>query len=286
MTAVPPAVVDAHHHLWDPRVREYPWMGRAGLEPLRRPYGLADLRRVTRDAGVRRTVLVQTVSQEGETRDFLAAAAGSAGLVAGVVGWVDLCAPDVGDRLAAIRREPGGRLLVGVRHQVEDEPDVDWLRRPAVRRGVAAVAEAGLAYDLLVRPDQLPAATALADALPDAPLVLDHGAKPPVARPEWHRWAELVADLARRDNVTCKLSGLFTQVPASGRLDDVAPSAEHLLACFGPQRVMVGSDWPVSTLAAPYAEVMERTRGLFAELSVAERQAVLAGTAARVYRLP
>ena len=279
----PEPVLDAHHHLWDPRTREYPWMQLPGREPLRRAYGLADLRQVTRSAGVGRTVLVQTVAQADETPQFLAAAADSGGLVGGVVGWVDLCAPDVPDCLAALRSGDAGELLVGVRHQVEDEPDVDWLGRPGVRRGVAAVADAGLVYDLLVRSDQLPAATELADVLPDARLVLDHGAKPPVGQPEWDHWAKLIADLARRENVTCKLSGLFTEVPAGRPLDDVAASAEHLLACFGPRRLMVGSDWPVSTLAASYEEVLSRTRRLLDGLSASDRHEVLAGTASRTY---
>ena len=131
-------VLDAHHHLWDPRTRAYPWMRRPGLEPLERPYDLGDLRDATRVAGVTGTVLVQTVSDDGETREFLATAARSGGLVLGVVGWVDLCASDVAERLSGLRSGPGGELLVGVRHQVEDEPDVEWLSRPAVRRMACA----------------------------------------------------------------------------------------------------------------------------------------------------
>ena len=283
MTADADLVLDAHHHLWDPSTRAYPWMRRPGLEPLHRPYGLADLRKATGAAGVRWTVLVQTVSDEAETQGFLDEAERSGGLVVGVVGWVDLCAGGVADRLAKLRSMPGGARLVGVRHQVEDEPDVDWLGRAQVRHGVAAVVGAGLVYDLLVRPEQLPAATALADALPDGRFVLDHGAKPPIGRPEWAQWADLVADLARRDNVACKLSGLFTEVPLGAALDDVTPSVDHLLGCFGPDRLMFGSDWPVSTLAAPYPEVVRRTCDLIDGLSPEERRAVLVGTAARAY---
>jgi len=283
--ATPDPVLDAHHHLWDPGTRDYPWMRRPGLEPLRRPYGLADLREATEAAGVRWTVLVQTVADDAETLEFLAAAAASGGLVVGVVGWVDLRAENVGDRLARLRSMPGGERLVGVRHQVEDEPDVDWLGLAEVRRGAAAVAAAGLVYDLLVRPDQLRSATALADALPDARFVLDHGAKPPIGRPAWREWARLVAELARRDNVVCKLSGLFTEVPPGAPLDDVTASVEHLLGCFGPERLLFGSDWPVSTLAAPYPAIVRRTRDLLQDLSPDERQAVLVRNAAATYGL-
>lgn len=286
MTAAGPTtglVVDAHHHLWDPRTRAYPWMRRPGLEPLSRPYALPDLREATREADVRATVLVQTVSEDAETRGFLDTAARSGGLVVGVVGWVDLCAADLPDRLAALRSLPGGELLVGVRHQVEDEPGTEWLARPEVRQGITAVTEEGLVYDLLVRADQVPAATALVDACPRSRFVLDHGAKPPIGSAEWPSWAASVAELARRDNVTCKLSGLFTEVPAGRALSEVVPSVEHLLDRFGPQRLMFGTDWPVSTLAAPYADVVRRTRDLLRGLSAAERADVLSGTALRTY---
>jgi L-fuconolactonase len=281
----PAPVLDAHHHLWDPGTRAYPWMSRPGLEALDRRYDLADLRVATQAAGVVGTVLVQTVSDEAETREFLATAAHSGGLVLGVIGWVDLCAADVAQRLCGLQSGPGGQHLVGVRHQVEDEPGVGWLSRPDVRQGIAAVAAAGLVYDLLVRPEQLPVAAELADALPHAPFVLDHGAKPPIGTADWARWAEAVADLSRRTNVSCKLSGLFTEVPAGAGLDDVTESAHHLLACFGPQRLLFGTDWPVSTLAAPYPEVVQRTRDLLQGLSPQDRQAVLGETAAKVYGL-
>jgi L-fuconolactonase len=283
--ATPAPVLDAHHHLWDPGTRDYPWMRRPGLEPLQRPYGVTDLREATRAAGVRWTVLVQTVADDAETLEFLEAPAASDGLVVGVVGWVDLCAEDVGDRLAQLRSMPGGKRLVGVRHQVEDEPNVDWLGLAEARRGVAAVGAAGLVYDLLVRPDQLRSATALADALPDARFVLDHGAKPPIGRSAWPNWARLVAELARRDNVVCKLSGLFTEVPPEAPLEDVTASVEHLLGCFGPERLLFGSDWPVSTLAAPYPDIVRRTRHLLRELSPDERHAVLVRNAVRTYGL-
>jgi L-fuconolactonase len=145
-----------------------------------------------------------------------------------------------------------------------------------------------LVYDLLLRADQVPAATALVDACPRSRFVLDHGAKPPIGGAEWPAWAESVAELARRDNVTCKLSGLFTEVPAGRGLDEVVPSVEHLLDRFGPQRLMFGTDWPVSTLAAPYADVVGRTRELLHGLSGEERADVLSGTALRTYglRLP
>ncbi|WP_337062879.1 amidohydrolase family protein [Kineococcus sp. G2] len=281
----PAGLVDAHHHLWDPARRRYPWMQRPGLEPLHRPFGPADLAREAAAAGVSSTVLVQTVAETAETREFLAAAEGSGGLVAAVVGWVDLRGAAVTDELAALRAAPGGGLLRGVRHQVEDEPDPDWLRRADVRRGAAAVAAAGLVQDLLVRLDQLPAATDLARELPEAVFVLDHAAKPPLNPVALAVWRERTADLARCANVVCKVSGLFTLLPPGGGDELLAPVVQHLLEVFGPRRLLLGTDWPVSTLAGGYGDVVRRTSALVRDLSEAERSAVLGAAARPVYGL-
>ncbi|APU14436.1 MULTISPECIES: amidohydrolase family protein [Actinoalloteichus] len=174
------SVVDAHHHLWDPARRAYPWMAGEAFAPIRRRYGLGELTGVLATTAVEATVLVQTVGDRAETVEFLAQAAHSEGLIAGVVGWLDLTAASVADDIAELRARPGGAALVGIRHQVEDETDPDWLARADVRRGLRAVADAGLAYDLLVRPDQLDAAGDVVRAVPDLRFVLDHGGKPPI----------------------------------------------------------------------------------------------------------
>lgn len=265
-------MIDAHHHLWDPARRDYPWL--AGLDPIRHKYTVDDLRRVS-DADA--TVLVQTLPSAGETGEFLATAA-AAGPVAGVVGWVDLTAPDVAGRLAALDHR---ELLVGIRHQVENEPDPEWLLRADVRRGLTAVAEAGLTYDLLVNPGQYAAAATAADRLPDAPFVLDHAGKPPIASGEIAGWARAITEIARRPNVFCKLSGLVTEADwASWRAGDLAPYAEHVLTAFGADRVLFGSDWPVCELAATYAQVVEVAESF---LSPAERHVVFEATARRAY---
>lgn len=274
-------LVDAHHHLWDPARRTYDWL--AGLDPIRRPYTEADLRAVTpADA----TVLVQTLSSVEETEEFLSTAA-SSDLVTGVVGWVDLTAPDVADAIAALRSAPGGEHLVGIRHQAEDEPDLRWLLRPDVVRGIAAVAAAGLTYDVLVKPPQHEAAIELADTVPGARLVLDHAGKPAVADGGYEPWARFLTSLAVRPNVFCKLSGLVTEADwTKWTVDDLKPYAAHVLDSFGPERVMFGSDWPVCELAATYDQVYEAARALVAELSTSEQEEVFAGTATRAYPLP
>jgi L-fuconolactonase len=282
----PTGRVDAHHHVWDLAVRDQPWIGGEAMAPIRRSFRLAELRPHAAAAGVVQTVLVQTLALPQETPELLAVAAGSE-LVAGVVGWVDLTAADVAGQLAALRERPGGERLVGVRHLVQDEPDPDWLDRQDVRRGLAAVAAAGLVYDLLTLPHQLPAAVRTAAALPELRFVLDHLSKPPIAAGELEPWASLVRRLAALDNVACKLSGMVTEADwARWDVADLRPYADTVLAAFGPARVLFGSDWPVCLLAAPYGEVVAAAERLVGGLSAAEQADVFGGSARRAYRLP
>ncbi|MET8144975.1 amidohydrolase family protein [Sphaerisporangium sp. NPDC005288] len=280
-------MIDAHHHLWDTAARDYPWLSGAAMAPLRRPYGLADLRRGCAARGVEHTVLVQTVGETAETEEFLATAAASDGLVAGVVGWADLTAPDVAGELMRLRSLPGGELLVGIRHPVQDETDPKWLYREDVRHGVRAVGQAGLAYDLLVLAHQLPAARDLVRDLPGVRFVLDHAAKPPIASGAVEPWASEIKALAASPNVMCKLSGLVTEADwHDWDAPRLAPYAEHVLGCFGTDRVMFGSDWPVCELAASYEQVVDLAGELTAGLSAAERELVFAGNARVAYDLP
>lgn len=280
------AVIDAHHHLWDPRRREYPWLTADSHSPIRRPRQLGDFRTATATTGVAGTVLVQTLPDRSETRELLAVAASSGGLIHGVVGWCDLTAPDVGAALAELTAAPGGEHLVGIRHQVQDEPDPHWLRRPDVLAGLDAVAEAGLVYELLVRPRQLAVAAEVVRRLPQLTFVLDHGGKPPIASGAIDSWAVDVREIAHADNVVCKLSGLVTEASwTSWNAADIRPYADVLLAAFGPERLMFGSDWPVCELAATYSDVLDLARALVSGLDPAERTAVLGQTARDTYRL-
>ncbi|HEX4362032.1 MAG TPA: amidohydrolase family protein [Pseudonocardia sp.] len=278
--------VDAHHHLWDLAVRDQPWT--EGLPALRRSFALAELEPELRKEGIDATVLVQTVDVPPETPELLALAAAHP-VVAGVVGWADLTAPDVADQLAALRAGPGGRALVGVRHGVQSEADPRWLCRPDVRRGLAAVGAAGLVYDLLVVPAQLPAAVETVRALPGLSFVLDHAGKPNIARgteADRASWAADVRALGAEHNVVVKLSGLVTEADhGSWTPADIRPYAEQVLTAFGPDRTMFGSDWPVCLLAADYGRVAALASELIEALSPAERDAVLGGTAARWYGL-
>ena len=231
-------VIDAHQHFWDPARAVYPWMTDE-VASLRRRYGPENLEPLLRANDVSGTVVVQARTELAETRELLALAEGTP-FVLGVVGWVDLTG-DVQAQLAGL-----GRALVGVRHLVHDEPDPSWLLRDDVQRGIAAVGEAGLVFDLLVRTPQLPAAIETARHHPEVRFVLDHVAK----RPKDDRaWRQGVAALADCPNVACKISGLFTE-------EDPVGTASLAQEWFGPERCMFGSDWPVSLLAVEYAQTL------------------------------
>ncbi len=244
-------MIDAHHHFWDPGRADYPWMAAPELAPIRRPYGPADLAPLLAAQGIAATIVVQCRSAIDETEEMLAAAAAHP-FIAGVVGWVDLTDPDVGGTLDRLRTPK----LVGIRHQVHDEIDADWLSRPAVRRGLAEVFARDLAFDLLVRTRELPAAIAAARALPQGRFVLDHAAKPPIATGFDTIWAERLAGLAACPNVWCKISGLVTEADwRDWDVDRLRPIVDHAARVFGPDRLIFGSDWPVCLLAGDYGAV-------------------------------
>jgi L-fuconolactonase len=284
------SMIDAHHHLWDPVTRRHGWLAGPEFGPLRRTFGPAELRSEAERAGVDGTVLVLVLTSAGESADFRAAASASE-LIRGVVGWVDLCAPDIADRLDRMRELPGGERLVGIRHLVQDEPDPDWLLRGDVRRGLRAVGAAGLVVDLVVQRPQWGAAARAVRGLDEVPFVLDHLGKPRIADSAPSgldaEWADWLAGLAGAENlVAAKLSGLATE--ASWRdwtVRQLRPYAETALAAFGADRLMFGSDWPVCLLAASYPRVAEAAGELVDGLSVSEREAVFGGTATRVYGL-
>jgi L-fucono-1,5-lactonase len=276
-------MIDAHHHVWDPARRRHAWLD--GLPALNRRFGLDDYEREAAAAGVTASVLIQVLADAAETTAFLAMADKS-DLVHGVVGWTDLTSPAAAEEIARLRALPGGNHLVGIRHLVQDEPDPDWLRRADVRRGLRAVGAAGLAYDLLVRPGQLPAALEVTGDLAGVRFVLDHGAKPGIAAGNREPWASLISDMAARPNVSCKVSGLVTEAGPGWRPAHIAPYIDHLLDCFGPGRLMFGSDWPVCTMTASYAEVLDVARGpLGSRLGPDELAAVFAGNTITMYGL-
>jgi len=277
----PGMIIDAHHHLWDPAQGEYPWMtGR--FAPLRRAYTPADLLPELTAHGVHATVVVQARADVRETQDLLALAARHP-VLAGVVGWVDLTAARVDRQLEALRAGYGGQRMVGVRHDVSSEPDPGWLLRSGVQRGLDAVADAGLAFDLEVTPRELPAAARVAAAHPDLRFVLDHLGKPPVAAGGSALWRRGFAALAALGNVWCKLSGLVTEADWARWTDaDLAPYLAAAMARFGPGRLLFGSDWPVCTLASSYGQVLAAVRG---SVPPPDHEKIFWLNASAVYRL-
>lgn len=282
-------LVDAHHHVWDLDIRPQAWLDEPAHEPIRRTFGTDDLgAAATATVAGRRlacTVLVQCVTSVDETREFLALA-DSDPLIGAVVGWADLTSPAIGDVLDALRAGPGGTHLRAVRHLVQGESDAAWLQQPSVERGLRAVGERGLGYDLLIRSHQFPQAIRLAERLPDLPLVLDHAGKPPIARQDLDDWERGVRRLAAHPQVRCKVSGLVTEADhEKWTVDDIRAVWEVLLEVFGPDRLMFGSDWPVCVLAGGWNRWAATVEELLAGFSAAETEAVLAGTATTFYRL-
>jgi L-fuconolactonase len=255
--------IDAHHHVWDLEARDQPWT--AELPTLRRSFTLDELRPSLTRHGITATVVVQTVCVAEETPELLALAA-SDPAIAGVVGWVDLESVGVTEALAALRESPGGELLVGVRHQVQEEPDPWYLARTGVRDGLRAVAEAGLVYDLLVRPHQLPAAVDTVRAIPELRFVLDHAGKPDVSGPPTTEWLTALHELGELANVAVKISGLTSEAPAGWTPQMLLPFADALFTSFGPARTMFGSDWPVCLLGGGYDTTIAAMEAMAAQL--------------------
>ena len=278
-------IIDAHQHFWDPGKGDYPWMSGEAAS-LKRIYSPADLRSELEATGVAATILVQTWSSVEETVEFMETAA-TTDFVTGVVGWVDLTAPDVERTIAGLKSHRHGRYLVEIRHQVHDEPDVDWLLRKDVRRGLEAVAAHDLVYDLLLRPAHIPAALAVARELPHLRLVVDHIAKPEIAADGFAAWSRSMAAFsAERSHVWCKLSGMVTEADwQNWTVEQLVPYIREALEVFGPDRCLFGSDWPVCTLAASFTQVLSCVCAGISHLSEAEKSRVLAGSAVDLYRL-
>jgi len=245
--------IDAHQHFWYYDPQRDAWITDA-MAVLRRDFVPSELVREMSAAGIDASIAVQADQSEAETRFLLSLAAASPE-IAGVVGWIDLRAPDIAERLQHWSRY---ERLRGFRHIAQAELDDRFLVQPEFVRGVRALAEHGFTYDILIYPRQLPAAIELAQKAPEQRFVLDHIAKPPIASGEMSAWREGIRKLAQNLNVFCKLSGLVTEAEWRGwRASDFRPYLDVVLEAFGPERLMFGSDWPVCLLAASYKQVVQ-----------------------------
>lgn len=271
-------MIDAHQHCWRLSRGDYGWLTPA-LAPIHRDVTPDDWWREAAPCGVERSILVQAAPTEAETQ-YLLALARTAPHVAGVVGWLDFSAPDAVQRIAARAAEP---LLVGLRPMLHDLPDDAWMLRDDVTRAVASMAPHGLVFDALVRPRHLTHLLEFAHRHPALAIVIDHGAKPDIARRDWQPWATAMEALARCANVQVKLSGLATEAGPSWQARDLAPYAQHLFEHFGAQRVIWGSDWPVLELAGSYRRWFDAAQSLAGALGEEERALIFGGNAVRTY---
>lgn len=273
------ARLDSHQHFWRYDAAQYPWIPTGS--PLQRDWVPADLAALQQPLGFDGSIAVQARQSLAESR-WLLELADADPRIKGVVGWVDLQSEQVGEQLAEFARHP---RFVGVRHVVQDEPDDNFMLRPAFVRGIGALQDFGLTYDLLIFPKHLPAAIELVRRFPGQPFVLDHIAKPFIKTGALSPWREQIQELAQFPNVLCKVSGMVTEADhGAWRPDDFRPYLDAVFNAFGEDRLMFGSDWPVSLLAADYGQVVGLVRDYAAPLSTDAQAKLFGGNAARFYR--
>lgn len=274
--------IDSHQHFWKYSAAEYPWMGEE-LAMCRRDLLPLDLEPLLDAAGLDGSIAVQA-RQIPEETDFLLDLAAKHPRVLGVVGWIPLCSPEVGRYLEPYAAHP---KVVGFRHVIQDEPDDDFILRPDFQAGIRELGRYPLCYDILIFEKHLPQTITFVDQHPQISLVLDHIAKPEIHANQFSTtWAKNIRQLAEREHVTCKLSGMVTEV--RGGIWDaemLRPYFDTVLEAFGPQRLMFGSDWPVCLMRSSHQQWVETVNSWIAPLSADEQSAIMGGTAARVYGL-
>jgi L-fuconolactonase len=271
--------LDSHQHFWNYDPAEYGWTGGPD-SPISRSFSPEDLKPLLKAHGYEGAIAVQ-VRQSLEENDYLLGLADRYDIVKGVVGWVDLCAPDVADSLEKYAAHP---KFVGVRHIVQGEPDDAFMLRDDFQRGIAELARYALTYDILIYHRHLPYAVELVKCFPNQRFVLDHIAKPDIKHGVVLPWMEHIQELAAYENVWCKLSGMVTEADWNGwRKEDFAPYLETVFDAFGPNRVMIGSDWPVCTLSADYGRTMELVTEFVKDWDESDRGRLLGGNCASFY---
>ena len=271
--------IDAHQHFWKYSAAEYGWIDDQ-MSIIRRDFLPSDLEREIRSVGVGAVVSVQARQKLEETLWLLSVAAQND---LGVVGWVPLTEPSIRDELDLLRRNP---RLRAIRHVIQDEPD-GYLLRKDFNAGVSALQEVGLAYDLLIHERQLPEAIRFVDQHPHQVFVLDHLAKPRIKENRLDPWRQRIRELARRENVYCKVSGLVTEADFKAWTEaQLQPYLETVLEAFGPTRLMFGTDWPVCLVACPYGRWYDVVSRFAASLSSDEQASHFGHAAARAYGLP
>ena len=273
--------IDSHHHLWRYEKENYGWIDE-NMEVLRRDFLPSDLEKELRSAGIDGAVAVQAQQTSKET-DWLISLAEQFSFVRGVVGWAPIASEDFS---AHLDRLQSSCKLKGLRHIIQSEPDDNFILNANFNRGIACLKGTGLVYDILIFEKHLPAAIQFVDRHAQQKFVLDHVAKPLIREGVMDPWQRNIAELAKRENVYCKISGMVTEADwTAWSPQDLLPYLEVVLEVFGPRRLMVGSDWPVCLLATSYSGWFEVLNAFLAKLTVAEKERILGGTATEVYRL-
>ncbi len=273
--------IDSHQHFWQYQAADYPWISDA-MTVLRRDFLPNDLAPLLKSIQFDGSIAVQARQTLAET-EWLLQLADSNSMVRGVVGWVDLRSPQLHQQLQKLAPHP---KLVGVRHVVQDEPDDEFMLRPDFHRGIAQLRGFDLTYDLLLFPRHLRAAAKLVKAFPEQRFVLDHIAKPRIREGKLAPWDADMQQLAQYPNVFCKLSGMVTEAGWNQwRDEDFRPYLEIALKSFGPERLMIGSDWPVCTVSGDYVSTMRIVMDHIQALSATEQAAILGDNCLRFYGL-
>jgi L-fuconolactonase len=272
--------IDAHQQFWTYSQREYGWIDET-MASIRRDFLPHELKPQLEKNGFQGTIVVQVRQTMEETR-WLLRLAETTPFILGVVGWLDLCSPQLRADLKSLK---GKSKLVGIRHIVQGEPD-DFLLRPDFLRGISVLEEFDLAYDILIYPRHLRVAGKFVGRFPRQRFVLDHLGKPPIKSGIVDAWARGIRELASFPNLYAKVSGLVTEADwQAWKPEDIRPYLDEAFKCFGPSRLMIGSDWPVCTVAASYDRAMNLVKDHLSNHAPAEREAVLGGNAAKFWRL-
>lgn len=278
-------IIDAHHHLWQLSRADYGWIG-GGSNPMvaaiERDYVTRDYVTLARQHGIEGSVVVQAAQTLEETQWLIAQARQSAGLIRGVVGWVDMTQANAPETITTLARDP---LLKSIRPMLQEIDDVNWVLQESLAPAFYALIEQDLAFDVLIRPQHLDAALSALLRYPKLRAIIDHCAKPAIARGHWQPWADQMERIARESSAYCKCSGLVTEASVNWSAEELRPYVHHIVECFGAERVVWGSDWPVMLLNASYGRWLDVSDQLLQHLKASQRDRIWSRNAIEFYRL-
>jgi len=278
--------IDSHHHLWDLSVRPQTWMVGENMDPVRRNFDVNDLREAISGTDIEKTILVHATTTHEETYEMLELAEKDS-LIIGVVGWLQIDSPNAIAECEKYLAARGGSYLKGIRDVAQDLPDSNYLAKPQSIATVKELGKMGLVYEILTKTPELQAGIDLVRACPDVEFVLDHISKPYISRQELEPWKSLISELAKFENVSCKISGMVTEANWNvWETSDFVPYVDHVIESFTPQRIMFGSDWPVALLATEsYSDVVRLAESVTSQLSESEKQSFWGAHATHKYKV-